>query len=336
MPRGRPSREQVFAAFDRSVADVNAVGGLPLPVEAEDIWQGIWHEETHHSTAIEGNTLVLRQVKVLLEEGRAVGNKELREYLEIEGYAEAAKWVYAQAIRGGWRTRDGGPQLVNLTEVREIHRRVMESVWQVLPPDDYDPLEGPGGFRRRELQPLRAGLSQPMFIEVQALVDDWLGEVNSPWPDDRHFVENLAYFHAGFERIHPFRDGNGRVGRLILNLLLVRHGVPPAILYQRDRAKYLRGLMRADEGDNGPLGEVVARSVRHSIERHVLPALAGPLRLVPLGSLATTDLSRLALLSAAKRNRLRAVRMSDAYYSTREWVDEYRVSRWRRRPADAA
>lgn len=95
-------------------------------------------------------------------------------------------------------------------------------------------------------------------------------------------------------------------------------------------------LMRADEGDNGPLGEVVARSVRHSIERHVLPALAGPLRLVPLGSLATTDLSRLALLSAAKRNRLRAVRMSDAYYSTRQWVDEYRVSRWRRRPADAA
>lgn len=136
-----------------------------------------------------------------------------------------------------------------------------------------------------------------------------------------------SHFHASFERIHPFRDGNGRVGRLILNLLLVRHGVPPAILYQRDRAKYLRALRRADEGENGPLGEVVARSVRHSIERHVLPALAGPLRLVPLGSLATADVSRLALLSAERRNRLRAVRMSDAYCSTRQWGEEYKSSR---------
>lgn len=123
----------------------------------------------------------------------------------------------------------------------------------------------------------------------------------------------------------PRRQWSG--GRLILNLLLVRHGVPPAILYQRDRAKYLRALRRADEGENGPLGEVVARSVRHSIERHVLPALAGPLRLVPLGSLATADVSRLALLSAERRNRLRAVRMSDAYCSTRQWGEEYKSSR---------
>ncbi|MGH3991768.1 MAG: hypothetical protein ACRDSN_04805 [Pseudonocardiaceae bacterium] len=63
------------------------LGGLPFPSEAEGIWRGIWLEEAHHSTAIEGNTLVLKQVEVLLAEGRAVGNKELREYLEVRGYA---------------------------------------------------------------------------------------------------------------------------------------------------------------------------------------------------------------------------------------------------------
>ena len=72
------------------------MGGLPTPVEAADIWHGIWYEEAHHSTAIEGNTLVLKQVERLLAEGRAVGNKELREYMEVRGYADAADWVYRQ------------------------------------------------------------------------------------------------------------------------------------------------------------------------------------------------------------------------------------------------
>jgi Fic family protein len=331
MSRGRPSRQQVLDAFDRSLADLAAVGGLPLPIEAEGIWQNIWHEETHHSTAIEGNTLVLRQVKTLLEEGRAVGNKELREYLEIEGYADGAKWVYRQAIRGGWSSGVPRAELINMTELREIHRLVMEPAWGRFPPEGSDRKEGPGGLRVCELQPLRPGLAPPMSVEVPALLTDWIDLVNRGASQDTHFMIWLAEIHAGFERIHPFRDGNGRVGRLLLNLLLVRYGAPPAIIYKRDRTKYLKALGRADKGDAGPLAELLARAVRHSVERHVLPALAGPMRLVPLGALATDDLSRLALLSAAKRERLQAVRLSDAYYSTRQWVDEYAASRQRGR-----
>jgi hypothetical protein len=58
----------VLRALDAAAADLQSVGGLPLPVEAEAIWEGIWYEETHHSTAIEGNTLVLREVERLLRE----------------------------------------------------------------------------------------------------------------------------------------------------------------------------------------------------------------------------------------------------------------------------
>jgi hypothetical protein len=72
----------------------DGLGGLPSPVDAEGIWRRIWLEETHHSTAIEGNTLVLKQVEQLLAEGRAVGNKELAQYMEVRGYADAANWVY--------------------------------------------------------------------------------------------------------------------------------------------------------------------------------------------------------------------------------------------------
>jgi len=52
------------------------LGGLPSPAEAEDIWDDLWHQEAHHSTALEGNTLVLDQVRKLLDEGRAVGSVE--------------------------------------------------------------------------------------------------------------------------------------------------------------------------------------------------------------------------------------------------------------------
>lgn len=69
--------------------------------ESAAIWSDIWHQEAHHSTAPEGNTLILREVEQLLEQGRAVGAKPLRECSEVKGYADAARWVYGQALDCG-------------------------------------------------------------------------------------------------------------------------------------------------------------------------------------------------------------------------------------------
>jgi Fic/DOC family len=268
-------------------------------------------------------------VKALLEEGRAVGNKELREYLEIEGYGDAAKWVYAHAIRG---EREAQP-LMTIAELREIHRLVMDPVWSRFPDEDATDLEGPGGFRRCELQPLRAGLSGAPWLHVPGELDRWFDLVNRGPGAHEHFLHYVARMHAAFERIHPFRDGNGRVGRLTTNLVLVRAGVPPAIIDKTRRAHYLKALARADDSDPAPLAEVLARAVRVSVEKHMLPALAGPARLVPLASLETRKLSRVALLSAAKRQRLKTVKMGDQYYSTRRWVQQYASSRHQGRRA---
>lgn len=330
---GRPSRDQVLERFDRSIDDLWAVGGLPHPVEAESIWEGIWHEETHHSTAMEGNTLVLRQVKALLEQGRAVGNKELREYLEIEGYGDAAKWVYAQALRRHWGADDQPNELVTLTELREIHTLVMAPVWGRLPDPAAQSSEGPGGFRLCEIHPLRAGLEVAPHTDISPQLATWLEVANRGPGKAEHFLFYLARLHSSFERIHPFRDGNGRVGRLVINLLLVRNGAPPGVIDKRARPTYLRALAKSDCGDHGPLAEVLARAVRHSVDKHMLPALAGPKRLVPISALETRDLSRIALLSAAKRQRLRTVKMGEQYYSTRSWVNDYNRSRHQGRKA---
>lgn len=117
---GRPTRAVVDARLAAAIDDLDErLGGLPSPTEAEDIWADPWHQEAHHSTALEGNTLVLNEVRRLLDEGRAVGAKELREYMEVRGYADAATWVYGQALEpGDWTTGD----LISRQEVRAVHR----------------------------------------------------------------------------------------------------------------------------------------------------------------------------------------------------------------------
>lgn len=326
--RGRPSRADVLRALDRAVADLESVGGLPLPLEAESIWVGIWHEEAHHSTAIEGNTLVLKEVERLLAEGKAIGSKELAEYLEVEGYAKAAQWVYAQAVEHSedW----SGTERINLTELRQIHRLVVEPAWLHSPPEGLHQREGPGSFRQHDIRPFSGGMTPPPFPEVPSLVTDWLRNANRGPVGDQHAMVFVADIHAGFERIHPFRDGNGRVGRLATNLLLVRHGYAPAVIQKRDRTRYLNALKRADRGDPEPLAEMFARAVTDGIHRFLLPGLAGPHRLVPLRSLADSELSGNALAVAAKRGRLRAVRRTDQWYSSRQWVEEYKGRRYQR------
>jgi hypothetical protein len=120
-------------------------------------------------------------------------------------------------------------------------------------------------------------------------------------------------------------------GRLVLNLLLVRLGYPPAIIYKGDRSRYLNALRRADAGDPGPLGEFLARAILDNLYKFVVPAIAGPARLVPLPALATDELSANALRVAAVRGRLKAAKAADGgWRSSTAWVEEYFASRYKR------
>jgi hypothetical protein len=303
------------------------VGGLPAPSEAERIWRWIWHREVHHSTALEGNTLHLDQVEALLEDGRVVGESELRELLEVRGYADAARWVYTQAMNPvDWKDA----LRVTLTEIRHVHELALGPVWDVAAPPHATPEERPGSFRRHDIHPFPGGMTPPSWVEVPSALVDWVASLRE-LNEAPEFIEGVAEAHARFEQIHPFVDGNGRTGRLILNLLLVRAGYPPAIILKRDREKYRAALRRADGGDPGPLAEMLARAVTANIVEFLLPATAGPDQLVPIASLVRDGLRAPALRAAIERGRLRAVRGEGGHYrSTVEWVDEYLAQRYRR------
>lgn len=328
--RGRPPRAAIYKSLRVQIDELrHDLGGLPSPEEAEEIWKGIWLEEAHHSTAIEGNTLVLKQVAQLLQEGRAVGNKELSEYLEVRGYADAANWVYGHGIQpGDW----GGEGLLTLAEVREVHTLAMGPVWEIAPHSQATAREGPGSFREHDIAPFPDGMRPPEWTQVPALIDNWIAAARKLASVDAEALpETLAVLHVSFEQIHPFLDGNGRAGRLLLNLLLVRLGYPPAIIYKKDRERYLAALRRADGGDAGPLGEFLARAILDNLYKFVAPAVADRERLVPLPSLATVETSANALRVAAVRGRLKAVKAADgSWRSTAAWVEDYTQGRYKR------
>jgi Fic family protein len=338
MARGRPSRATVYARLDAAIEELQSrLGGLPSPKESETIWSDIWHLEAHHSTALEGNTLVLREVEALLGEGRAVGAKPLKEYMEVKGYADAARWVYGQALEPDeWSHGD----LISLNELRRIHHMAMTPLWDVAPHEAATDEEAPGNFRRHDIRPFAAGMTPPPWPEVPALAADWVAAsvetgqlMASRWVLPAPLPEELARLHSQFERVHPFLDGNGRTGRLALNLILVRLGYPPVVIFKRQRDAYLAALHKSDAGDHGPLGELIARAMFDNLNRFIVPNVAGPARLVPLAALANEDFSVAALRQAAQRGRLDAVQGADGIWrSSRKAVQAYRKAKHSRRP----
>lgn len=331
MGRGRPSRATVYARLDSQLAELrDRLGGLPSPQEAGWVWDDIWHLEAHHSTALEGNTLVLREVEALLDQGKAVGAKPLREYMEVRGYGDAASWVYREAMGAG--DRDAGA-LVTVQEIRHIHHLSMSLVWQVSPHPDAGESESPGNFRRHEIRPFEGGMTPPTWPLVPAALDEWVTATNGALArlrDGANLPECLAEVHDGFERVHPFIDGNGRTGRLVLNLVLVRLGYPPVVILKEQRAAYLRAMQQADNGDYGALGEILARAMIDNLNRFIIPSVAGPAKLVPLAALADAELSLVAMRAAAQRGRLDAFQRSDGQWlSSRKAVETYKKSRRR-------
>lgn len=308
---GRPSLANVLSRVDEEVQLLHDhLGGLPRAVEADHVLRAIWIDDVHNSTAIEGNTMTRAQVEALVERRRPSGT--LVETLEVESYARAADWVYRNAPE-----YDHVPVQV----VSEVHRFAVELPWNVEPPTTRD---APGAWRKGGVRIRAVPVSPPAGIPAD--LDAWSRTTGQR--DDVHPIVHAAAHHAAFERIHPFVDGNGRVGRLLLNFMLAQAGYPPAVILATQRRRYLQALETADGGNPNPLAEVVARAVSGALSRFLIPNLAGDAKLVPLTALAAhgpyaPDYLRQLVLA----NRLRAVRDGNLWLSSRAWLKEYIATR---------
>ena len=202
-------------------------------------------EFTYNSNSIEGNSLTLRETQLVIEEGQTANGKSLREVYEARNHPEAIEYVESLA-----------------NERRNITEADILSLHQIIMKDVMDPGET-GRYRKGDVRIAGSKHVPPPAYEVPALMEELLETINDN-PDEYTAIELAAYVLHRFVYIHPFQDGNGRVSRLLANLLLMRKRYLPVIILKLDRAKYLRCLERADRGDYRPLVSFFAQyAIKH-------------------------------------------------------------------------
>lgn len=300
----------------------------PLPPDiVRQLAEDLRLQLTYHSNAIEGNSLTLQETRIVLEAGVTIGGHPMREHLEATNHAAAFDHLMSLVDRHTPFSFD---------IVLYLHQVVMAGI---------DP--NAGRFRERPVYIRGAPVTPPPPEEVPDMVATWL-----EWLDgdalDYEPVVRAALAHHAFEAIHPFIDGNGRVGRLLLNLLLMRGGYPPALLLRDWRGAYLRGLQQADAGRYNPLANLVGRAVEGGLDLYLevcsvpvsVPVLvpgppSGPKSeyehnidyrdYKPLSELAVGTVYSVNYLGLlARKGQIDAVKRGGRWYSTRAAIEHYR------------
>lgn len=172
---------------------------------------------TYNSNAIEGNTLTLRETAMILQDGITIAEKPIKEHLEVIGYRDAFEYIESL-------TKQGTP----LTErtIKDIHSLVL-----------MNDAANKGIYRRVPVTILGALHTPPQPYLVPVKMEQLLTDYEE-MKKVSHIIEAVAEFHLLFEGIHPFIDGNGRTGRLILNFELMKAGLLPINIKFADRRKY--------------------------------------------------------------------------------------------------
>ena len=207
------SKESILQQIDRKKLELD--GRRPLTAgEVERLNEEFIVEYTYNSNAIEGNTLTLRETDLVLR-GLTIDKKPLKDHMEAVGHKEAFEFV-SELVKNN----------VPISEsvIKQIHYLVLA-----------DKKEDRGVYRR---VPVRIMGAQHEPVQPYLIAPKMEELLHTFAESTEHIVTKLARFHIEFEGIHPFIDGNGRTGRLLINLELMKAGYPPIDIKFTDRITY--------------------------------------------------------------------------------------------------
>ncbi|WP_147445120.1 Fic family protein [Corallococcus sp. CA053C] len=213
----------------------------PAAVQSLRHWFRVHH--TYHSNAIEGNRLTLPETRAVLEDGITIAGKSMKDHLEAVNLAQALDFIQELARK---------ETVLGERDVREMHGIVLRGI---------EP-ENAGAYRRINVRISGTEHVPPEAIHVPESMrtfGEWLAGVKSEHP-----IVISAIAHAWFETIHPFVDGNGRTGRLLANLLLMREHYPAIVLRVQERARYYAALDASHSGDLTAMVELTLDCVEQS------------------------------------------------------------------------
>lgn len=302
--------------FESSMRDSILVGlrevmlsRTPLDALPADVWKRTAALNTWGTNAIEGNTLSRQDVEKLLLQGESVAGRPVSDVLETIQHESAFR-----------RLLDRRAFPITLVTVLELHEAVFRGV-----------KADAGQWRRVNVRITGSRLVPPRMERVVGLMDDWRKEYAHRETGGEQDFDLAAWMHSAFESIHPFSDGNGRVGRLLLNLHFLKHNWPPIHIVPPDRTRYIRSLESAHGGDlvglTGLLRELMGRSLIDLLDQ--IGTKEDELReLRAFGAKGPFSAKYLAL--RASQGELAAVKVSGNWQTSSRAMRLYRASVARR------
>ncbi len=215
-----------------------------LPEQVKNLEDWFKVELTYTSNAIEGNTLTRQETALVVEKGLTVRGKSLNEHLEANNHAKALDFIKHLVNEPSYKITEN--------DILDIHKILLQGI------------EDSAGYYR--FIPVRISGSMvvlPNPLKVPDLMKNFVENLIKK-AKDYHPVELALLAHYEFVSI---RDGNGRCGRLLMNLILMQNGYPPAIIRKRDREQYIKSLEQANLGGGlNNLKNLIIKSVDRSLD----------------------------------------------------------------------
>lgn len=265
------------------------------------VWRAVSSLNTYGTNAIEGNTLTQDEVDKVIIEHEGV-RKPINDVMETIQHSSA----FVRLI-------DRRSRAIDLVSILELHEDVFKGVLS-----DY------GQWRRINVIVRGASFTPPRPEKLMARMEDLIKEYDRRDLAGEDIFTLGAWLHYNFECIHPFSDGNGRVGRLMLNLHLLKHNWPPVNVMPVDRKRYLDALGQSDKGNLQPLTEYIMVIMGSSLLNFLSFVGTEQDELMPLVGLNKESVYSAKYLSLrAGQGELPAVRIRNEWNTSKRALDLY-------------
>jgi len=296
-------REDIYQRILEKKKQIDLV--RPLPKTAvEKLKHEFELEWTYHSNAIEGNTLTLQETRLIIEEGITIGNRSMKEHFEAINHKKAIDYVESLVKE---KTK------IQEKDVLQLHNLIMMNI----------DVREKGQYRTSNVYIAQAEFIPVDSMQVYGLMLDFYDYINKN-PEKLNPVELAAMAHFKLAHIHPFVDGNGRMARLLMNLILMRAGFPIVVILSSDRKQYYARLRLADKGDVKPFVEFVARSVDRSLGIYIRALKNGAEKYISLQEATKyCDYNQEYLSLLARKGKLDAIKIRRNWVTTKQAVLDY-------------
>ncbi|MCU0321970.1 MAG: Fic family protein [Chitinophagaceae bacterium] len=223
----------------------------------------------YHSNAIEGNQLTYGETYAFLMEGVTAKGKTLKDHLDIKGHDETVKYLFDLI-----KSRD---YEITESEIRNLHKMLLKEPYEV------DAITADGKPTKRKIQigeyksfpnHVQTATGEIHYYATPQETPIRMGELMAWYKEAKentaiHPLVIATLFHHEFTNIHPFDDGNGRMGRLLLNLMVQQYGYTPIVVKQQDRMAYYQVLRQADAGEYLPINEYMSELMKESLSLYI-------------------------------------------------------------------